>query len=248
MINKKTYIAVVGTALAFTSAFALTVFAEEMTGKSDELKMKRKSMEVEKRVMHTGESLLDRLEKFETKDFIFAKDSFERGAPATLTINPHGKVRMTGGAVTGVSGDIVTVEIWKLSFSVHKMPETKVFAGGKKELTFEQIAVGDKIDVLGQLDDTKASFIHAGSVHDRTQLGKANDEERSRIQALINELLKRLNALSDNRGRSHPLLASPSPSSSPNSSSSPLPSPSSSASSSPLPSSSPSPSPSQSPS
>ena len=113
MMNKKIYVAVMGAALAFISISALSVFAEEMRGKS-----------MEKKSMHAVENLLDRLEKFEAKEFTFPKESFERGAPATLAINPRGHTRITGGTVTGVSSDIVTVEIWKLAFSVHKMPET----------------------------------------------------------------------------------------------------------------------------
>lgn len=238
MINKKVYIAAVGAALAFVSAFSFSVFADEMSEKSME--------KVEKKGMRFVENLLDRLEKFDGKEFTFSKESLERGAPATLTINPRGHARITGGTVTAVASDIVTVDIWKIAFSVHKMPDTKVFAGGKKELTFEQIAVGDRVDVVGQLDETKSAFIHAKSIHDRTQIGKINEDERSRIQKLIDELLKRLREL---RGEpSHTTSPSPSPSSSPTSSPSPSPgvSPSPSPSTSPSPSVSPSPSPSPS--
>lgn len=233
MISKKIYIAVVGTALAVTSALAFSVFADEMRGKS-----------MEKKQMHVAENLLNRLEKFDEKEFTFSKESFERGAPATLTINPRGHARITGGTVTAVASDIVTVDIWKIAFSVHKMPDTKVFAGGKRELTFEQIAVGDRVDVVGQLDEMKSGFIHAKSVHDRTQISRTNEDERGRLQKLIDELLKRLREL---RGELPP-LTSPSPSLSPSPTSSPSPSPSVSPSLSPSVSPSPSASPSSSPS
>jgi len=238
MMNKKIYSAAIGTALVLTSVFAITAFAEqENQGNHDTSSMKRSTIK-------PLENLLKRIEKFEAKDFSFNTQQLETNVPSTMTINGHGETRITNGKITAVSGDIVTVEVWKLAFSVHKMPETKVFAGNKKELTFEQITVGDMVSVLGQLDDTKPAFIHAQAVHDRTQAGKANEGERGRLQALIDELVKRLHALSDNPTSS----VSPSPWLSPSPSSSALPSPSPSASSSPLPSSSPSPSSSRSPS
>ena len=241
MINKKIYTVIGGTAFAIASVFAVTVFADDI---KMEGKMERK---IEKKTTRSGENLLDRLEKFEAKDFTFPQVSFERGATATLTINPRGHVRMTSTTVTAVSGDIVTVEIWKIAFSVHRMADTKVFAGNKKELTFEQIAVSDKVDVLGQLDDAKPLFVHAQSVHDRTQIGKANDEERNKLQALINELTERLRNLSKDRDKPHSSIR-PSPSSSLSPSSSPPSSPSPSISPPPSPSPSVTPNPSASPS
>ena len=215
---KKFYIAATTVVLAASLAFGAVVFAEETRDTRME-KMEGKSM------VKPLENILKRIEKFETKDFSF-EGKLEREAPATITINPHGQTRITNGKVTAISGDIVTVEIWKLSFSVHKMPETKVIAGGKNEITFEQIAIGDMMNVLGKLDDSKIAFIHAEVIHDRTRLGKANEEERSRIQSLINDLIQRLNAL---RGRGQSPLVSPSgsplPSSSPSVSATPVPSP-----------------------
>ena len=231
---KKFYIAATTVALAASLAFGAAVFAEDARDMRME-KSEGKSM------MHPLENLLKKIEKFDAKDFSL-EGKQERDLPSTLTINPHGNTRITSGKVTAVSGDIITVTIWKLNFSVHKMPDTKVFASSNKELTFEQIAVGDIVDMLGNLDDTQTAFIHAQTIHDRTQMGKAREEERSRIQALINDLIRRLNDLLAKQGR--PPL--PTPSSSPSASPSATPGPSPSASPSPSQSPSPSPSPSTS--
>ena len=235
MMHKKLY-AAVGAALACTSVFAMTVFAEDshMEKRMDERKETKGSM------MKPLENMLKKLEQIDTKEFSFSTEHPEKDTPSTMTLNPHGEIRLTNGKVTAVSGDIITVEVWKLSFSVHNMPDTKVLAGSKREITFAQIAVGDMVGVLGQLDIDKVAFIHAQIIHDRTQVNRANtDQERSRIQSLINDLIKRLNALGG-RGQS-PLVSpsgSPLPSSSPSPSTTPAPSPSVSAS----PSASPSPS------
>jgi len=213
MINKKIYSAAIGTALVLASAFVFTAFAEE--GHDDDTPSMKQSSQIK-----PLENLLKRIEKFEAKDFSFNTKQLETNVPATMTINGRGEARITNGKVTAVSGDVVTVETWKLVFSVHKMPETKVYAGSRKEITFEQIAVGDMVNVLGKLDDAKPGFIHAQVVHDRTQIGKVNEEERKRIQVLIDELLKRLNTL---RGELHN-TTSPSPSVSPLHSPSPSPS------------------------
>jgi len=232
MINKKIIFAAAAASLAFTSAFALTAFAQDSMMRKDSM------MNLGKGPIKAVEHALDRLEKFETGDFQRPLEN----APSTLAVNPRGETKITNGKVTAVNGDIVSVEIWKMSFSVHKMPDTKVFAGRAKEFSWDQIKVGDIVDVLGKLDTAQSMFIHAQVVHDRSQLMQARDEETSRLRQLINDLVKRLNEILVRQGRQPLPTPSPSASASPSPSASASPSPSPSASVTP----SPSPSPSQS--
>lgn len=172
------------------------------------------------------EKAFERLGKIEDRDFEFDKNAFERGAPATLTINPHGAIRMTNAKVTAVAEDRVTVEIWKLSFVIHKMPDTQVFAGRVKDLTFSDITVGDALDVLGELDATSAAFVHARVVHDRSQIVRARDEEVTRLRQVLNELINRLIEILNRTGQPIPSgLPSPVPTASPTPSPAPSPSP-----------------------
>ena len=244
MKNKKIYAVAVGAALAFTSAFAISVFAER--GETERKGEENRQTEG-KSMIRPLENLLKKIEKFDTKEFSLEGKS-DREPPSTLTINPQGNARITNGKVTAVSGDIITVAIWKLNFSVHKMPDTKVAASANQELTFEQIVAGDTVDVLGRLDDAQAAFIHAQVIHDRTQMGRAKEQEKGRLQTLINDLIRRLNELLAKQGKPPLPTPSPSPSGSPSPSPSASPNSSSSPSLSPSPSQSPSPSPSPSPS
>lgn len=235
-MSKKIIISAATAALALSFAFGFTAFAEDIHGNTRIEKGNTKSM------MHPLENLLQKIEKFETKDFSIEGRPVQK-VPSTFTINPQGNTRITNGKVTAVSGDIVTVEIWKLNFSIHNMPDTKVLASSNQDMTFSQIAVGDVVDVLGRLDTDKTAFVHAQIIHDRTQAIKAHQEETGRLQGMINELIQKLNTLLLKAGRQP--LSTPSPTASPSPSSSPSPSPSPIPSSSASPSS-PSPSPSTS--
>ena len=114
--------------------------------------------------------------------------------PPRLTINPNGEAKIYSGKVTSTSTDIITVEIWKLSFSVHKMVDTKV-KGGKAELQFGEIQINDIVDVMGRVDETQAAFVHASTIHDRTQVKRQYDQEIAHVRKQIDELTARLNAL-----------------------------------------------------
>ena len=142
------------------------------------------------------EKALDRLEKFEERKF--KVEEFERGSvPQTLSINPQGNIRITRGTVTSAatSSDTVTVEAWKLAFTVHKMPDTKVVGGRRDEISFGDIKGGDIVSVVGRLDPTTAAFVHSEVIHDHTQVIRGRDEEVSKLRAKINELIERLNEL-----------------------------------------------------
>jgi len=241
--------AAVGAVLAFTSAFAITVFAENNDNNGNNAD---NHMSAEKKLpIQPLESMLKKLQNIDTKEFSFSPTQKE--IPVTMTINPHGDIRITNAKVTAVSGDIITVDIWKLSFSIHKMPDTKVATQGR-QITFGDIAVGDMVDVLGKLDTATPAFVHAQVINDRTRTNAVSDQEKTRMQNLIMELIKKLNEILTSRGQAPLPTPSLSPSAShsatptPSQSVSPSPSPSQSASPSPSPSQSASPSPSPSPS
>lgn len=193
------------------------------------------------------EQAIEHLEKFGEKEFKFENRVIEAGAaPASLMINPGGKVRLTNAKATAVSGDIVTVEIWKIAFSVLKMPDTKVFAGKAKDLAFGDIKVGDSIDVLGQLDPERAAFIRAELIHNRTQVVQVRDGEVERLRGLIENLIRRLQEILARQGRSLPPGFSPLPS--PTASPTPTPAPTPTPTPTPVPTPSPTPEPTPSPS
>lgn len=147
------------------------------------------------------ERAIDRLEKFGENGFGFRKDLFEHGAaPATLMIGPEGQARITRANVADVSGDVMKIEIWKLIFSVHNMPDTKVLGGGGGTMQFSDVKAGDVVNVLGKLDADQAAFIHAEVIHDFTQLARERDAHIAELQAKINELIKRLQDLLSNIG------------------------------------------------
>jgi len=171
----------------FTLVFAVGVRAREEDN----------NHEKEARPVIKGiEKALERLEKFEEKK-LKGEEFLQGVVPQTLSVNPHGQIRITRGTVTAVatSSDTITVEVWKLAFTVHKMPDTKVAGGQKEEISFGDIKVGDVVSVVGRLDANTAAFVHAEVIHDHMQAIRTRDEEISRLRAKINELLERLNEL-----------------------------------------------------
>src|SRR3989344_7991213 len=146
-------------------------------------------------ISNVVEKFLKKVERLDIDE-----DEFKRGVvPMSLVINPQGEARITRGVVKAVSGDIVTVEVWKLNFSLHKMPDTKIFGFGleKKgsEMKWEDIKINDVVDVRGQMDNEKPAFLHAGVVHERVAI---EAQLRDRVQQLrdkINELIKKLNEI-----------------------------------------------------
>ena len=232
MLNKKIVLTVAASVFAFTSAFAITAFAEQ-----GEMHAEMKG-EMGHSMIQPLESMLKKLEQLDTKEFNFTAKQLE-ATPKTMTINPQGQIRITNGKVTAISSDTITVQIWMMNFTVHNM-SARVVAGEKQDFAFNQIAVGDMVEVLGQLDTVTPAYVHASLIRDRTAHIRPNTEEQSRLQALITELIKRLNAILISRGQ-NPL---PTPSFSPTPSATPSPSASASPSPSPSASASPSPSPS----
>lgn len=169
------------------------------------------------------EQLSKKLERLD-----FNQGEFERGTvPMSLVINGNGHVRLTQATVKLLTGDTIGIEVWKLNFNLHKMPDTQVFGLGKGEINWSDIKVNDILDLTGQFDVITAGLIHAKIVHDRSAVSQ-NTEEINRLRDRINDLIKRLNEILGRLGQT-PLptvTPSPSPSLSPTPSPSPTPTPS----------------------
>lgn len=141
----------------------------------------------------------------------------QAGVPATLAIGADGTLRITGGKITEIAGDRITVEVWKIAFSVHRMPDTKVFAD-RIELTFADMQVGDTVDVLGKLDAAEPLLVHAEVVNDRAQIRAA---ESARLRERLNTLILRVMDIFKRMGKPlppglpSPLPAASAPASSP---------------------------------
>lgn len=182
---KKTFYSIITFAifmLAVTAAFSVSA-DEKSNGKS-------------KGVVKTIEKAIDKLTKWEEKDFKFNEQDFNKGnVPETLNIGPKGHARITAGKVSAVGNGTVVVSVWKMSFTVHKMPETKVLARGGGNSTFESIKMGDVVDVNGVLDGDKVMFIHAEVIHNRSTVSAEREEQISKLRAQIQEMIERLNKL-----------------------------------------------------
>lgn len=179
-------LAFVAPLLAIVAAFiAVSVYAE-----NDNMHDNRKGP------TKAIEKAIERLEKFSDRDFGITENEEALGnTPETLAVGPRGQVRITAGKVTAVASSTVTVMVWKMSFTVHKMPDTNVVARGSGNFKFEDIKVGDVVDVKGVLDETTAMFIHAKQVRDRSAGITQHEDQISRMRAQIQELIERLNKL-----------------------------------------------------
>lgn len=139
------------------------------------------------------ENAIERLEKFEVKDF--NEDDFNSaGLPATLTINPGGQVRLTNATVTGVASTSITVRVWGFSFAVNGTSDTKVFFLKNLPGTFADIKVGDSVSVVGTTSETSPGSVTASIIHDR-RAPTEDSEEVNRLRAQVEALIKRLNDL-----------------------------------------------------
>lgn len=213
----------VGMVIVALAAFGARVFARDEN--EDEAKPGKGPVKA-------VEKALERLQNFEFKGF--GEEDFTRGlAPSSLAINPQGHVRLTNAEVTAISGSSLSVKVWGLAFTVRQGTSTKVFAGKIRELSFSDIKVGDRIDVVGRTSESTPGVIDAEVIHDRALIVQARDEEVARLRSLIEDLIRRLQDILQRSGRSLPPGFSPLPS--PSASPSPTPSPSPSPSPSPTP-------------
>lgn len=201
---------IVFSVLFFVFAFAAIVSVSAKEG--DDKKMSQAAKQVEKAIKKL-EKIGDRID--------FSEQEFNAGkVPETLNVGPKGRARITAGKVTATASSTFTAMVWKMNFTVHKMPETKVVARGGGHTAFENIKVGDVVDAEGALDSDTPMFIHAGVVHNRSALSDTRQSEASRLQAVVSELMEKLNKLLKDRSTSPSPTPPPPPTPSPTPSSS----------------------------
>lgn len=110
--------------------------------------------------------------------------------PSSLSVDPSGHVRITGGSVTAEASSSITVSVWGLSFNVNSSQAQ--FAGSdQKTISASDIRVGDKITVTGTLDPT-TGVINAQVVVDYSLVTR---QATSTIQSRINQLLQLIQQL-----------------------------------------------------
>ncbi len=172
--------------LALVFTFVFSVYAKGKDKDDDKIKGPTKAIE----------KAIERLEKFSDADFgISEKEAAFGNTSETLSIGKKGHVRITAGKVTATASSTITVSVWKMSFTVHNMPDNVVNTRGHGRATFESIKVGDVVDVRGVLDENTALFIHAKHILNRSANLNQREEQINRMREQIRQLIERLNKL-----------------------------------------------------
>jgi hypothetical protein len=159
---------------------------------SQNIEQSSSSSAVEDLIEGKGEFKLDHFPKGLDKKFEVRKPS--------MTINPQGKVLIVASEVTESNWPNLKVKVWGNTFSVHVMPDarligltaTAVSNATSSATTTIQVAVGDRVDVLGYVEEA-TGLIHATAFKNRSQVSKDVETIRARIQELMN-LLENLRA------------------------------------------------------
>lgn len=112
--------------------------------------------------------------------------------PSTIIINPKGKVLLGATEVVESNWPNLRVKSWGLVLNVHVMPDAKLTGVGNTTAsttasTTPTIAVGDKIDVLGDIE-VATGLIHARHVRNRSIVNQQSDDLQSRIKKLLEEI------------------------------------------------------------
>ncbi|TSC62528.1 MAG: hypothetical protein G01um101448_433 [Parcubacteria group bacterium Gr01-1014_48] len=120
--------------------------------------------------------------------------------PASILINPAGKVKLTGVEVTESNWPNLKVKAWGVMLSVHVMPDAKIVGGTNTGSTTPPVtvAVGDRVDVVGDAD-TAAGLIHARSFRNRSTINKETNDIQTRIKDLLEQIEKLRSQLKDVR-------------------------------------------------
>ena len=121
-----------------------------------------------------------------------------------LTINPNGKTLITAGEVSAVNWPNVTVKVWGINLAV-KITDTTVLIGKQgtatstTATTTAQASVGDKVDVLGEINKSTGE-ITAKHFKNRSRASQEVGDLEKRIQDLLRQIetlraqLKKLNS------------------------------------------------------
>ena len=121
--------------------------------------------------------------------------NFEIQQPS-LNVNPQGRALIIAGEVTEANWPNLKVKIWGLVLNIHAMPDTRIIGGttqtsstatGTPSTIIPTVAVGDKVDILGNMEkDT--GLINAKTFKNRSQGSKDMENLRQRIQDLIKQI------------------------------------------------------------
>jgi hypothetical protein len=129
----------------------------------------------------------------------------ERETPVSVNIGPEGQARITNGNVTSVNGNLITVNVFGINFSVD-ISNAKVFGALGPSLNSNSqnssstetgsqtstttVNVGDRVSLNGKVDSS-TGVIKAEVVHNLSAKIQSNRE----IVNKINELLEMINRL-----------------------------------------------------
>jgi len=123
----------------------------------------------------------------------------------SITINPQGQTKLNSVSVTAINGNILTVSVFGLNFSVDQsgakitgiyvlLPipgsATSTATSSTSSIQTVTISVGDKVSVNGSIDQT-TGIIKATLIRDLSKETQSNND----IKARINQLLQMINQL-----------------------------------------------------
>jgi hypothetical protein len=139
----------------------------------------------------------------------------EKGsAPKSLTISASGNVKITDAEVVSVGDETFTVKVWGISLKINTDSETKFLVGKLRDWSFEEIKVGDKVDVLGEISEESGETL-ARLVNAKVSFPRIQNEEVARLRSIIEGLIRQLQEALRKVGRQLPPEISPLPEVSP---------------------------------
>lgn len=171
------------------------------------------------------DEVFDKLRGWEKNLKLPEIDEMREGrAPKSLVITPSGNVKITDAEVVSVAGTEFTVKVWGLNLVVKTDGETKFVVGRLRDWSLAELKVGDKIDVIGRINETDGS-VKAEIVNAKISVPRIQNEEVMRLRALIESLIRQLQEALRRTGRPLPPGISPVPEVSPTPVSTPTPTP-----------------------
>lgn len=118
--------------------------------------------------------------------------------PASVTINPHGEVKLTGAEVVSAvaSTGTLTAKVWGITFTLALNSNSDIRARGGV-INSAQIQVGDKLNIKGIANAATPLTIQVSRLEDMTLnvMGNGSNDEATRLRAQIQMLMDKLNAL-----------------------------------------------------
>jgi len=195
-MNKKVYVGIFVASLALISILAFPLNqakAENDNSSVTSSSAKGNANGIEKKIQGIVNSLHDNDNK-----------KLENAQPS-ITINPQGQTKLNSVLVTAINGNILTVSVFGLNFSVDQsgakitgiyvlppipVSATSTATSSTSSIQTVTISVGDKVSVNGSIDQT-TGIIKATLIRDLSKETQSNND----IKARINQLLQMINQL-----------------------------------------------------